>query len=180
MVDYPEEAPPVPDVAEALVCPVNFSSATRELSGPDQLRNALQQEMALLRPWYDQAQAKRGRTTVGVSGLALEEIAETIGKFLHSPAPPGLKDNRQPAVALRLAAEDLKAYYIEAITSQPGQEAAGSQTLANWFWRETIASQVLFLIKDLYKDSADAQLRHVTQGNLVPRAYHAESPARGA
>ncbi len=178
LVDYQEEAPAAPEAPEALVCPVNFSGATAAMSSFDQLRSSLRQEMTLLRPWYDQAVAKRGRTTVGVSELTPEEICDYIGGFLDNPAPAHSNGKLQPAVALRLAAEDLKAYYSEAITSQPGQEAAESTTISNWFWRETVASQVLFQLRETYQDSDDDQLRRVAQGNLVPRAYHAESSQR--
>ena len=80
---------------------------------------------------------------------------------------------------LRLAVEDLKAYYSEALTSQPGQQNATSTMLANWFWRETTAGQVMYALQKCGLESDDKHWQTFSQNWLVPRAYRAESPYVG-
>jgi hypothetical protein len=63
---------------------------------------------------------------------------------------------------------DLKSYYYEAITAQPGQESVSSQVLANWFWSETVAGQVLFSIREVSKKSEDVLMKIVGTALIVP------------
>ena len=77
---------------------------------------------------------------------------------------------------LKLAVEDLKAFYFEAVAAQPGQATATGTTLADWFWRETAAGKVFFAPQDLWKNSDDHSLQQFNRLLLVPRAYTADSP----
>ncbi len=43
---------------------------------------------------------------------------------------------------LKLAAEDVKAYYFESLTAQPGP-TPDSRALADWFWGETRAGELI-------------------------------------
>ncbi|MFP4452001.1 MAG: RpiB/LacA/LacB family sugar-phosphate isomerase [Desulfobacterales bacterium] len=38
------------------------------------------------------------------------------------------------AMALRLAAQDLKAFYFEAVISRPGARVPGSREFSDWYW----------------------------------------------
>lgn len=176
LVDYPEDAPTLVDGPTALVCPVNFASPPVELSDTEQLRAALQQEISHLRTWYDLALRQRGRTTMGVSGLSPEDLGAFVGAFLDGGAPP----NPQPALPIatlfRYAVEDLKAYYGEALTAQPGQSATDGKTMADWFWRDTTAAQVLFAIQEAAMRSDVPGMQVVATSFLIPRAQREVSP----
>jgi hypothetical protein len=176
LIDFPEDAPAVTDDAEPLVCPVNFASLPEELSDTDRLRAALQREIGQLRTWYDLAVTTRGRTTVGVSKLTPEEAGAFIGEFLEGHAPPHTREDIPLAALFRFAVEDLKAYYCEAITAQPGQNTTDSTALSDWFWRDTAAGRVLFAVHEVCKQSDIPGMQVVTAGFLIPRARSAESP----
>jgi hypothetical protein len=176
LVDFPDDAPTSMDDATPLVCPVSFAAPPQELSDVDRLRTALQQEIGQLRPWYDLAVTTRGRTTVGVSQLAPEDLGAFIGGFLDGAIPPQPRADIPLAALFRFAVEDLKAYYCEAITVQPGQQAVDSQTLADWFWRETTAGRVLFAVHEACQQSQVPGLQVVAASFLIPRARSAESP----
>jgi hypothetical protein len=174
--DFPDDAPAVTDDATPLVCPVNFATPMEELTATDQLRAALQREIGQLRTWYDLALSSRGRTTVGVSQLTPEAVGVFIGAFLDGQAPPNPRSDIPLAALFRFAVEDLKAYYCEAITAQPGQNAVDSTTLADWFWRDTVAGRVLFAVQEVRKQSDIPGMQVVVAGFLIPRARSAESP----
>ncbi len=176
LVDFPDDAPTAADESIPLVCPVNFASPPEDVSDTDLLRAALQREIAQLRTWYDLAVTTRGRTTVGVSRLTPEEMGPFIGAFLDGQAPPNPRADIPLAALFRFAVEDLKSYYCEALTVQPGQNAADSTTLADWFWRETTAGRVLFAVQEVCKQSEVPGLHVVATGFLIPRARSAESP----
>jgi hypothetical protein len=80
------------------------------------------------------------------------------------------------AALFRFAVEDLKAYYCEATTAQPGQNAVDSQMLSDWFWRETTAGQVLFAVQEVRLHSEVPGMQVVAASFLIPRARSAESP----
>jgi hypothetical protein len=69
---------------------------------------------------------------------------------------------------LKLAAEDLKAYYMEGITAQPGQESASSESITEWFWSETKAGQLLLAVRTALGKSEDGLLKIVGGGLIVP------------
>jgi hypothetical protein len=146
------------------------------MSDTDLLRVALQHEIAQLRTWYDLAVTTRGRTTVGVSRLTPEEMGTFIGAFLNGQAPPNPRADIPIAALFRFAVEDLKSYYCEALLAQPGQHAADSTRLADWFWRETTAGRVLFAVQEVCKQSEVPGMQVVASSFLIPRARHAESP----
>jgi hypothetical protein len=61
---------------------------------------------------------------------------------------------------LVFACDDLRAYYLEAVSAQPGQ-SVGVEIL-DWFWDETVAAKVLWSLRSLCRDSADEEMREAT------------------
>ena len=174
LADYAEDAPPV-ESPTALVCPVDFSVPTTDQSDVAQLSAKFIQELVLMRPWYDLSVSNSKRTTVGVSGMEPETFGSFVAEFLEG-SPTSSPDNPNPAAMFKLAAEDLKAYYFEAATARPGQEEADSDTLSQWFWRDTVAGNVLFTVRNQHQDSEDKNLRQVVNNSLVPRTQRGYSP----
>jgi hypothetical protein len=166
--DFPEDAPALEDINAAWACPVNLSAEKANLSNTEQLREAFKREMILLRSWYDLAVKKRGRTTVAVSGLNLDAIGDFISAFLDNGIPENPRKDLPLELVLKLAVDDLKAYYSEAVTAQPGQRLQGSDRLADWFWGETVAAKVLLTIKQSCLNSNDAMLQAVGTKLLIP------------
>ena len=121
----------------AWVCPVSFADDQQD--NPD-LSARIEAEIARLRPWYDLGVERRGRTTVGLSPTSLEESARRIADFIQAPGGQ-TSDPSSAGAALRWSASDLKSYYWEAITAQPGDSPA--QQLEDWFWHETAAGEML-------------------------------------
>jgi hypothetical protein len=68
----------------------------------------------------------------------------------------------------RGASEDLKTFYMEAATAQPGQ--ASSRDLADWFWGETAAGALLLAMHPVCLESPDAGVRRIASAQLIPRA----------
>jgi hypothetical protein len=166
--DFPEDATASGDISAVWACPVNLSGEKANLSNAEQLREAFKREMILLRSWYDLAVKKRGRTTVGVSGLNLDAIGDFISAFLENGIPENPRRDLPLGLMLKLAVDDLKAYYFEAVTAQPGQGLPGSDRLADWFWGETVAAKVLFTVKQSCLNSNDAMLQAVGTRLLIP------------
>lgn len=166
--DYPEDAPAVAGDIGALSCPVDFAQPDVELTGTEALCSAFRKEMVSLRPWYDLAIQKRGRTTVGVSKVDLDGLGDFICSFLEGEAPENPRDDITLPYTLNLATDDLKAYYSEAMTAQPGQESPSSEVLSDWFYGETVAGKVLFAIQDVCRESEDGLMKMVGNALVIP------------
>lgn len=164
--DFPEEAPAAAADDAGWACPVNFSPPTAALEGPAAQAAAVAAELARLAPWYDRAREARGRTTFGVSELDVEAIPEFLASMLEGPLPEPPVSGVALVDALRLAAEDLKAWYYEAATAQPG--AASPAELSDWFWHQTEASALLRAVKQRCLDSGSVELAFLGRALMVP------------
>jgi len=165
--DFPEDEPENEEIT-VLSCPVNYSRTKLEDGTTDPLLSSFRREMTAMRPWYDMAVNKRQRTTVGVSGISLEKLPDFLYAFVKGEEPANPRQDLSLAYTLKLAAEDLKAYYIEGVTSQPGQANASSQLLQDWFWDETVAGKVLLAIKKTCESSPDKMLNMMGAHFIVP------------
>jgi len=163
--DYPEDAPQAPvDEAEGFACPVSFSRPVTE----EGLAGALQREIAELAPWHDLARRKRRRTTAALSGLAPHATAKFVTDFISDPATPSYRADLDILQALRLATQDIKAYYQESASVQPGARVA--HEARQWFWRDTAAGKALLELRDACLASSNEALRRFGARNLIPLA----------
>lgn len=166
--DYPEEAPP-PDTEDTpLACPISFGGKEENLSDSRRLAVDVKVEIAGMRNWYEVAVEKRGRTTVGISGLDMNQIGDFISEFLLGNTPENPRSDISFGYAVNLVVDDLKAYYYEALTAQPGQASLGSEALNRWFWKETTASKALYALRDIFNRSEDGILKLVGNMLLIP------------
>lgn len=163
--DYPIDAPKADDDGVVLSCPVRFDVDTPEDADPKKVK--LLREIQAMRPWYDMALEKRGRTTVGGSGLAIDDIGDFLCDYIKGERPENPRKEVEHTVSLKLAVEDLKGFYIEGITAQPGQENLSSNTLKEWFWEKTIAGEMVFELIKVCSQSEEMGLK-MTARFLAP------------
>jgi hypothetical protein len=168
LADFPDDEPESEGELTVLACPVDFTQETDESGETDQLQAAFHREMAGMRPWYDMAVDKRQRTTVGVSGIGIDGLGDFIYSFIQGVEPENPRDDVTLPFTLKLAAEDLKAFYNEGITAQPGQEGISSKAVKDWFWNDTVAGEVLVKLVDVCKKSPDKDMSNVAAHYLVP------------
>lgn len=163
--DFPCETPEAEAGETPFACPVSFARAGSDRADPI---GAMRREIAQLVPWYELARKRRGRTTVGVSGLTIEDAAEFAASFTGDQ-PAAAYDGRISAgVALKRVCDDLKAYYYEAVAAQPGN--ASPSEIDRWFWFETAAAKVFLAIQQACLRSEDKSLLPLGKLSLVPRA----------
>ena len=165
--DYPDDMVMDDDTDTGpWVCPVSFPRKDESIASPTK---ALLQEIRALKPWYSDAVKKRGRTTVGISGVDIETAATTLASQVEKANDDTSTDFSSLVNTLRWCADDLKAFYFEAASAQGG---VLSQTdLEHWFWGETQAAN---LLRDLRKDCLGHQkqsIRDVGAFMLVPDQF---------
>ena len=105
---------------------------------------------------------------MGVSGMSIAEISHLLSGLLEPASGSNAPPVGVTADVIRHAAEDLKAYYYEAVAVQPG--VVSSEKLQQWFWRETVAGTVLRMLKAQFRASPDASFQLLGNLLLVPQS----------
>ena len=130
------------------------------------LRAAFRREVAELRPWYDLRVQKRDRTAVG--DFPPDSAIEFLDAFAFQDLAESPIEGLSLAVALRLAVQDLKAFYFEALTARPGANCPTGAEFKRWFWNETKASHILRIVKVRCMNTEDTALRQTGAMFLIP------------
>ena len=112
--DYPIDLPDIDTPPPA--CPISFQRKRDDESWGGRLS----QEVGALTPWYELGLKRRGRTTVGVCESSIPDIVKNVTTWADDVTQPFPEPSW-----LKLALEDLKSFYSEAITAQPGDYEAG-------------------------------------------------------
>ncbi len=166
--DFPKDAPVSSEQPTVLACPLNISiEDTTGGTEAERLCTAFKNEIMSMRPWYDMAVKKRVRTTVGVSGLEPGAIGDFVCSFTKDNVPGNPRQDISLADELRFTVEDLKAYYFEAITAQPGMEVSSARPLLGWFWQDTVAGKVLLAVGEVCAKSEDESLQRIGNGLIA-------------
>ncbi len=148
LADYPEHVTEEADFT-GWACPINLA--------PTEV-GSLAAEIDRLATWHDRAVAANGRTTVGVSGLAMPAAGALVKQALDDELPP--------AQALKEAIDDLKAYYLEAASAFPDPGTA--RTRKEWFWSETRLAAALLALQPKLAASSDPQHKLLGTLTLIP------------
>lgn len=166
LLDYPEDAPgsTSDDDLSGMACPLRFDAPQ---GGEETIEAAVTREIRELQPWYDLARERRQRTTFGAADLPIEEVAGTLFGWLSDPPVVPQVAGRSPDDLLKLAAEDLKVFYFEAIAGQP-QPVDGRQ-LADWFWGETAAAKLFLALRERCMEDPAPARQWIGQNLMVPR-----------
>lgn len=164
--DFPEDAPysDLGAAPEGLSCPVNFP----RLKSNGSLAERLTDEISQLQAWHDVAVQYRGRTTLGLTGLSPQELGEYLGSWLTDTPIPTFRPGIASAQALKLATDELKAFYYEAKAVQPGRHSMTD--IQDWFWMETTAGRTFIELRNMAARSSDPAMKGLATLSLVPRA----------
>ncbi len=167
--EFPDDAPDALSDREdeGAACPVNFSRPRVAAAGEHALAQALAEEIAQLEPWHDLALRRRGGGTLGLSGLTPEAAGAFIVAFLGAQPPENYRADQPLGVSLKHACDDLRAFYEEAASAQPGQ--LSSTALEDWYYFGTTAGEVLRELRAVCLARDDKVLRGFAQLTLLPR-----------
>ncbi len=126
---------------------------------------ALRAEMALVLPVWERFKTRFNRTTVGLAGQPPQDWPAFATSFLDG-ALPTVPLHDTPALALRFLADDLKALYGEAVQADGAPPSA--RQIDWWFWRQTVAGQLLIALRSAAMVSENNALKTVGGRFFVP------------
>ncbi len=150
--DFPDDAP-ANDEEVVWACPVSFATTGHDESDPVW---ATRQELGRLAPWAELRPApapNSGRSP----GAIVDLLAAAAG------------GDHVPVQDLRLAADDIRTWYLHAAAQQPGR--ATSHDRNTWFWRDTALARLLGHVTARLLDDPDPIVRMFADRGLVPRDH---------
>ena len=125
-------------------------------------------EVTALRPYYEQwVSGHAGRTTVGVTRVdqrrfrGLVRLLEAYAQDRDVDVPEWNKDIPLPQF-VRWAADDLRAFYLEARMQQ--KPTASFQELNGWLWSQTALANLLRGVRDRMRSQGDPKLDAIAFG----------------
>lgn len=165
--DFPEDAPAsaAAENMEGMVCAIDLPSTQKDAT----LAERVHAEISQLASWRDIAVKRRGgRTALGAAGAPVEKLVDYLAGWAEGKPAAPFRDDMPAGDALRLAYEEIKTFYLEALAGQPGTRSPAQAQ--RWFWHETAAGELMFALHDAIKDSADASVNRFANGSMIPRA----------
>lgn len=163
--DYPEDVPPELAGVDftGMSCPI-------DLPQPSPVEHGVTEDLLLeirqVAPWYDLAVSQRGRTTVGISDLDMEQSARFLADYIEDEATPAPREDLTTGRLLKFVCEDLKAYYSEAASAQPGMST--SIAVEHWLFNETVLGKLLWQLRDTRTEHEDDETRFLARRSLIP------------
>jgi len=165
IIDFPDDDPRArPDPAWQ----PPFIPATVANGSAESLASRLEAEILLLQGAHRRWVERHGRSTVGLSGLAIGDCARYVADWLRGKAPPSPRDRFSAPLLLRFAVDDLKAYCLEAAGS--GSTKPSSRQLTDWFWNEPATGAALHVLRKVLQADEDERLRLIVSNFVVPAA----------
>jgi hypothetical protein len=165
IIDFPDDDPRArPDPAWQ----PPFMSAAVASGSAESLASRLEAEILLLQGAHRRSMEQHGRSTVGLSGLAIGDCARYVADWLRGKAPPSPRDRFSAPLILRFAVDDLKAYCLEAARS--GSAKPSSLQLTDWFWNETATGAAIHVLREVLQAHEDERLRLIVSNFMVPAA----------
>lgn len=163
--DYPEDVPPELAGVDftGMSCPIDLPQPSSVEHG---IVEDLLQEIQQVAPWYDLAVSQRGRTTVGISELNMEQAGRFLAGYIVDETTPAPRSDLTTGRLLKFVCEDLKAYYSEAASAQPGMSA--SIAVEHWLFNETVLGGLLWQLRDTRTEHEDDETSYLARRSLIP------------
>lgn len=174
--DFPEIIP-VRAGRMGYALPPELVLSVDDVSNLDVVLAEVRSEMEALRPDYDVAVAARGRTTVGASGLAVEELAPFVAGFLGGEIPQSPRKGMAAIPLLKLVVEDLEAYYTETRTHR--DRIDDLELMGEWFWEESKVGRLLLLLEAVSVASDNKVMLQIVEMSLMAPRFWSEGPLPG-
>jgi hypothetical protein len=175
--DFPKVIP-VKNGRMGYALPPDLVLSVDDIGDVDVVLAEVTAEMAALRSDYDAAVAARGRTTVGASGLEINELAPFVAGFLNGEVPPSPRKGMPAIPLLKLVVEDLEAYFTETRTHRDGIDDL--ELMGKWFWEETKTGRMLLLLEAVSVASDNKVMLQIVEMSLMTPRFWSEGPLPGS
>lgn len=162
LADFADNAP-VTDDELVWACPISFAP---EATDEPELVEAALTELRKLAPWAELAPPPPPN-----SPMELDEIVSFLGQLAEGTDVSDLLGEQSLVNAARLAADDLRSWYLHAVAQQPGSATTAERM--TWFWRQTALGRLLGEVAGRLLEDPDPMVRNFGERAVVPRDHMA-------
>lgn len=166
--DYPYDVESDNSIPSLPACPVDFTLYNDSPDQIDHLLNQLSAEINSMTSWLTLSKTRRNRTTSGVSGVSQDQLASFLSDFLRDKSVGTSCEAAYLADQLRLAVEDLKAFYFDALSAR-SEDISDPATFSDWFWQKTCAAQVINEVRKKALSLEAKEMQLLGKLLLIPR-----------
>lgn len=160
LADFPDDAP-MSDDDTPWSCPVSFASAATDEQTPVE---AVHREMQGLAPWAELALVPPPNTA-----MTMEEMVDLLGRVADGDEVAEAMEAEALIEGVRLAADDVRTWYLHAASRQPGR--ATSHERNAWIWQDTALGRLLGAVAARLIDHPDPTVRLFAERAVVPRDH---------
>jgi hypothetical protein len=168
---FPDHNPSAQDRANwrpSIALPKSALPSDLKAWTPQAWELAFQDELSLVLPVWERFKLRFARSTVGLAGQGVEAWPNFMARALDSELPT-VPMHETSALAVRFLADDIKALYGEAV--QAYGEPPSARQIDTWFWRETVAGQLLLALRGVAMQSDNSAFKTVGGRFFVPAPY---------
>lgn len=138
------------------------------LEGSTAWERAFRDELLMVLPAWERFKKRFSRTSVGLSAQEVDAWPNFIGLTFQGGLPI-VPLHETPALSLRFLVDDIKALYSEAV--QADGDPPSARQIDSWFWRQTMAGQLLLALRLYAMQSENSGLKTVGGRFFVPGPY---------
>ena len=165
--DFPDDDPTANDLP-GWRPPGDFTAGAIDIGERETLERALRQEVLAIAPFHERFVAANRRTAIGLSRLSIDDCARLLAAGLAGTLPVSPDPSASPVQALRWAVDDVKAYYLEAMSADGAMPS--SRQMQSWFWDRTLVARAIIALRRQLLASDDKRSQAIGRMNLVPGA----------
>ncbi len=126
-------------------------------------------ECTSLKTFYQRQCVSKSRTTVGVAKVPVSELASLIDEVYEHHELKPVRQDISDRLMLRLAMDDLKAYYIESALAASGNPS--SRQIGDWLWLDTVLGKRMRELRHRFMSSDNAKLADLGTKFIVPHMW---------
>ena len=171
--DFPDDAPSMTDRADWEPQVVLPPLQTPALADSAAWIAGMGAELTSVAPHWEAAKHRFGHTNVGLSRVGMDAWAPYLATFLRGEIPESPVASLSPALVARYIADDMKAFYMEAVQAI-GQQPSGLQ-VNRWFWDGTLAAELLRALRTAALNSENNGFRTAGSRFIVPAPFVAKA-----
>lgn len=126
-------------------------------------------ECDALKDKYQEFSTQRGRSSVGVAKLPIEQLSELVDYVFKHKEFKSVRTDISARLMFRLALDDLKMYYTEAALAT--QSKPSNHQLDQWLWQHTFFGNQMNILRTQLMHSDNEKAKDLATKFIVPHAW---------
>ena len=165
--DFPDDDPTAIDLP-GWRPPVDFTAGAIDIGEREALDARYARKCSPSRRSTSASSLPIGGRRLALAVSTIDDCARLLSAGLAGSLPASPDPSANPVQALRWAVDDLKAYYLEAMSADGAMPS--SRQMQSWFWDHTLVARAIIALRRQLLASDEKRSQAIGRMNLVPGA----------